>query len=241
MSATICGGDLETLGLPVGADGLRHVPNQFSSDSLWSYEIGGKNTFLDHRLQVDSSLFVINWKNIQQNVYLPSCGEQFTANLGQVQSRGGDIDVQFRPIDTLILGLTVAYTDARFTKSSCAGALSVRSERGAVRRHSRCLHRRGQRDAVSSRRRSSAKATVWSVRRGPSWRRAEKTFGEWGGHLPYVRVDYQFTNAQTALLPGQYDRNALYDTTIPGLPHDQESAAAGGLPLERLRRIAVRR
>src|SRR5450631_317655 len=112
---TICGQDLQTLGLPVGTDGLRHVPNGFSSDSLWSYEIGGKNTFLDHRLQIDSSLFVINWKNIQQNVYLPSCGEQFTANLGQVQSRGGDIDVQYRPIEPLTLGVTVAYTDARFT------------------------------------------------------------------------------------------------------------------------------
>src|SRR5450631_1916023 len=126
---TICGQDLQTLGLPVGTDGLRHVPNGFSSDSLWSYEIGGKNTFLDHRLQIDSSLFVINWKNIQQNVYLPSCGEQFTANLGQVQSRGGDIDVQYRPIEPLTLGVTVAYTDARFTKSSCAGVLRSEERR----------------------------------------------------------------------------------------------------------------
>jgi iron complex outermembrane receptor protein len=47
---------------------------------------------------------------------------------------------------------------------------------------------------------------------------AEKTFGEWNGHLPYVRADYQFTSAQTALLPGQDSSNALFDTTIPGLP-----------------------
>ena len=124
MSAPFAAATSRPWDFPSASDGLRHVPNQFASDSLWSYEIGGKNTFLDHRLQIDTSLFVINWKNIQQNVYLPSCGEQFTANLGQVQSRGGDIDVQFRPHRDADFGLTVAYTDARFTKSSCAGALS---------------------------------------------------------------------------------------------------------------------
>ena len=162
---TICGGDLETLGLLIGSDGLRHVPTQFASDSLWSYELGGKNTFLDHRLQIDTSLFVINWKNIQQNVYLPSCGEQFTANLGQVQSRGGDIDVQFRPIDTLMLGLTVAYTDARYQEllRRCA---PVRPERRSTRRHPRCVHGRRQ-QVPELRRRSSVRATAWSARRGP--------------------------------------------------------------------------
>ena len=82
---TICGADLQSLGLPLGSDGQRHVPGQYSSDSLWSYELGGKNTFLDHTLQVDWSVFWINWKNIQQNVYLPSCGEQFTG-----ESRAGE-------------------------------------------------------------------------------------------------------------------------------------------------------
>jgi len=43
-------------------------------------------------------LFYIDWKDIQQNVYLPSCGEQFTGNLGKVQSRGGDIEVLYRPV-----------------------------------------------------------------------------------------------------------------------------------------------
>ena len=213
----ICGGDLQTLGLPIGPDGARHVPAQFSSDSLWSYEIGGKNTFLDHRLQIDSSLFVINWKNIQQNVYLPSCGEQFTANLGQVQSRGGDVDVQFRALDTLTVGLTVAYTDARFTKSSCAGALQY--DPAAVRTDGTL----GACTGVVNGAATSAPQIVSKGNRlvGAPWTiiaSAEETFGDWKGHTPYARADYQFTNAQTAVLQGQSDRNALFDTTIPGLP-----------------------
>ncbi len=57
---------------------------------------------------------------------------------------------------------------------------------------------------------------------------AEKSFGEWNGRTPYARADYQFTNAQTALLPGQSDRNALYDTTIPGLPQTKNLQLRAG-------------
>jgi len=216
----ICGIDLQTLGLPIGADGMRHVPDSFSSDSLWSYELGGKNTLLDHRLQINSSLFLIYWKDIQQNVYLPSCGEQFTANLGQVQSRGGDIDMLFRPVDSLMLELTVAYTDARFTKSSCAGALQFDGSVG------RCT-------GVVNGLPSSAPPIVSEGDRlpGAAWSitvAAEKTFA-WQGRHPYVRVDYQFTNAQTALLPIQDTRNALFDATLPGLPQTKNLQLRAGL------------
>ena len=50
---------------------------------------------------------------------------------------------------------------------------------------------------------------------------AEKTFHEWKGRNPYVRADFQYTTRQPALLPGQDDRNALNDTTLPGLPVTQ--------------------
>ena len=83
---TICGSNLSCAR-------AHQAPGQYSSDSLWSYEIGSKNTFLDHTLQINASLFYIDWNNIQQNVYLPACGEQFTANLGKAKSEGGDIEM----------------------------------------------------------------------------------------------------------------------------------------------------
>jgi iron complex outermembrane recepter protein len=216
----ICGTDLATLGLPVSPDGMRHVPNSFSSDSLWSYEIGSKNTLLGRRLQINSSLFLIDWKNIQQNVYLPSCGEQFTANLGQVQSRGGDIDVLFRPIDTLTLELAVAYTDARFTRSSCAGVLHFAASAG------QCT---GTVNGVAL----SVPPIVSEGNRlpGAPWSitaAAEQSFA-WHERHPYVRVDYQFTTAQSALLPIQDARNALNDVSLPGLPQTRNLQLRAGL------------
>ena len=57
---------------------------------------------------------------------------------------------------------------------------------------------------------------------------AEQTFRDWNGHQPYIRADYQFTNAQTALLPGQDTHNALFDTTIPGLPQTKNLQLRAG-------------
>ena len=214
---TICNNDLASIGVPLGDDGNRHVPGQYRSDSLWSYEIGGKNSFLDHRLQIDSSLFVINWKNIQQDVYLPTCGEQFVANLGQVQSRGGDIDVQYRPIDPLTLGATVAYTDARFTKTSCAGTLSFNG--------SNC----GVNEATGGT--FSPIVSEGNRLLGAPWSfvaSAEYVFTAVNDKSPYLRADFQYQTKQTAQLPGQDAENGLNDTTIPGLPINKNLNLRGG-------------
>jgi outer membrane receptor protein involved in Fe transport len=199
---SICGSNLTSLG-------ISQVPGQFSSDSLWSYEIGSKNTFFDHTLQVDASLFYIDWSNIQQNVYLPACGEQFTANLGKAKSEGGDIEVIYKPINVLTLDVTAAYTDARLTKTSCAGSQAydaasfscISSAVGAV--PSRPIATDG--DALLG--------APWSFTGS-----AEYHLPEWQGRTPYVRVDFQHSTAQKSLLPGQDSNNALFDTTLPGLP-----------------------
>ena len=191
---TICGGDLETLGLSA-------APSEFASDNLWSYELGGKNTFLDHRLQINSSLFWIDWRNIQQNVYLPSCGEQFTANLGHVVSRGGDVDIQFKPVSSVFLQLTAAYTDAKFTRDSRAADNTAPIVSAGDR----------------------LPGAPWSFTLA-----AEKVFIDWSGYTPYIRADFQYTTAQTALLAGTDARNALTDVTIPGLPLTKDLQLRGG-------------
>ena len=44
-------------------------PSTYRSDSVWSYEIGQKARFLDHRLTVDTSLYYEDWSNIQLEAY----------------------------------------------------------------------------------------------------------------------------------------------------------------------------
>ena len=218
---TLCDANLQALGLPPGPGGSYQVPTAYSSDSLWSYEIGAKNSLLDRRLQVNSSLYIINWKNIQQNVYLPVCGEQFTANLGAVRSQGGEVEVTFKPTRSLTLGLTASYTDAKFTAASCAGVLTFDGTAcsGTVS---------GQ--AVSFAPTVSAGNALpispWSIMLSAEY----MTPLQWaGGRFGYFRADYQRTSPQSRLLPNQDDRNALFDTTLPGVPMTRNLQLRAGL------------
>jgi iron complex outermembrane receptor protein len=207
---SICQSNLTSLGLSV-------VPPQYSSDNLWSYEIGSKNTFLDHRLQINTSLFYIDWNNIQQNVYLPVCGEQFTANLGKAKSEGGDVEVLYRPVDALTFDLTAAYTDARLTKSSCAGTLTYDAASASC---------------TGGKLVASPIATNGDALLGAPWAftaSAEYHFPEWSARTPYARLDFQHSTAQKSLLPGQDDNNGLFDKTLPGLPVVNNLSLRAGL------------
>jgi iron complex outermembrane recepter protein len=214
-----CDGNLETLGLPIGPDGHPHVPGSYDSDSLWSYELGAKNSLMGHTLQINSSLFVIDWKNIQQNVYLPSCGEQFAANLGQVRSQGGDIDVTYKPIQPLTLGLTVAYTDAKYTQASCAGTLAAQG--------SSCYDAAtGNSYAPIVSEGNRLLGAPWTFLASAEYAAPLPAFA---GRIAYLRLDYQHTTAQTSLIPGLDNRNALFDDSVPGLPTTQDLSLRAGL------------
>ncbi len=213
-----CDGDLTRFGLPVGADGHPHVPGGFSSDSLWSYEIGAKNTLFGRTLQINSSLFVINWDKIQQQVYLPSCGEQFFANLGKVQSRGGDIDVTWKPIQPLTLDLKVAYTDARYTQASCAGVLAYTGVGLGCGAAGSVAPIVAEGDRLP--------AAPWSFMTSAEYATA---FDALGGRTAYVRADYQRTTAQTALTPALDYHTNNFDTTVPGLPMTTDLSLRAGL------------
>ncbi|MGD0490041.1 MAG: TonB-dependent receptor [Steroidobacteraceae bacterium] len=206
----ICGGSLSAIG-------VSQVPGQFSSDSLWSYEIGSKNAFFEHTLQINASLFYIDWTNIQQNVYLPTCGEQFTANLGKAKSEGGDIEILYRPITQLTFDLTAAYTDARLTKTSCAGTLTYDAAIDS------CTG-----GGLAAR----PIATNGDALLGAPWAftaSGEYHFPEWAGRAPYFRLDFQHSTAQHSLLQGQDPNNGLFDTTLPGLPVVNNLSARAGL------------
>src|SRR5579859_1807637 len=58
-------------------------PTSYNSDSVWSYEVGTKDRFLDRKLQVSASGYYIRWFGIQQAFYVPVCGNQFTTNAGE--------------------------------------------------------------------------------------------------------------------------------------------------------------
>jgi iron complex outermembrane receptor protein len=110
ISASLCGADLKTLG-------LSSVPDSYQSDSLWTYEVGSKNQFLDRRLTLNATAYYTDWSQIQQTVNLPTCGFAYTGNVGAATVRGGELGGQYRFAPGLVAGGGVNYADAQITQT----------------------------------------------------------------------------------------------------------------------------
>ena len=94
--------------------GLTSVPSTYESDSLWSYELGAKDSLFDNRLSFQTSVYYIDWSGIQTTVNLPSCGAFYTANRGKAISQGFDFQVAAILMEGLKVSANVGYTDAYY-------------------------------------------------------------------------------------------------------------------------------
>ena len=97
------------------------TPVSYGPDSLWSIEIGAKNQMLDARLQLNTSVFRIFWRNVQTQIPDPGCGFGYTANAGGATSSGFDFGAQATLTDRVRLNLTAAYARARYTQTVYLG------------------------------------------------------------------------------------------------------------------------
>jgi len=185
----------------LGAIGLSQVPRSYDSDSVLSYEIGGKSYFDEHRFLLNASAYAIDWRNIQQNVPLPACGFQFTANLGKALITGFDLQAQIDLGNSLAVGATMGYTDARYTQT-------VRLSPTAA-----SLVQDGDHIA------------------GSPWTVALFTQSEFTvfAQSAYARADYQYLAKQDDAVPNQDSRNGSYQLWFPSAPMQSNATLRMGL------------
>jgi iron complex outermembrane recepter protein len=179
------------------------VPENVAPDWVWQYEIGAKNTLLERRLQLNVSVYYLQWSNIQQSLYLP-CGVNFSANLGEAVGKGGELSLTWIATNDLTIGFTGAYTDTAYTEVVTLPGFG------------------GSYTAV--RPGDHLPASPWNLDAN-----AEYVWNAFAKH-PYIRADYQFATAQHSLTAYQDPANApLADPTIPGLPEIRMLSVRGGL------------
>jgi iron complex outermembrane recepter protein len=89
----------------------------YTSDKLWSYEVGGKLKAWNGRLTVDADAFYINWTNIQTLQPIPGTPFLINGNSGAAVSRGLELQTALIPFRGLTIGVNGAYTDAHFTET----------------------------------------------------------------------------------------------------------------------------
>jgi hypothetical protein len=92
----------------------------YQPDTVWNYELGTKVEFLDRKLSIDLAAYRIDWKNVQQAVDDPGCGYLFVANVGSARSKGVEAEINFKPIESLLLSASGSYDHAEFTSIDAA-------------------------------------------------------------------------------------------------------------------------
>lgn len=154
--------------------GLTEAPATYDADSVWSYELGSKNRLFSNRVQLEASVFRIDWTDRQSVVPLASCGQTFTANLGKVRSEGFDLSFQVQATSNLSVSGAVGYVNARYVEEIASGGRFI-----------------------------AKKGTPIGDRRWSASLSGEYTFNVLD-HDAYVRADYQYQSAQPERDPTIY-------------------------------------
>jgi len=111
------GGNAEIPNTSGPCDGQPQVPATYSPDTVHAVELGAKDTLLGEHVQINTSVFYNQWKNIQQYVS-ESCGPYaYGTNAGDAISDGFDLALRTILTDQLRFDLNVGYVNAYYSKS----------------------------------------------------------------------------------------------------------------------------
>ena len=92
------------------------TPTSWDSDELWNYELGSHSVLMDGLLQIDASVFYIDWKDIQVRLVRPD-NLTYGTNAGTARSRGVEFAAAIRPIDPLTFTTNLTYLDSELTET----------------------------------------------------------------------------------------------------------------------------
>ncbi len=100
----------------------------FKEETATAYEIGIKSDWLENRLRLNGSVFFYDRKDVQmnasqQNGSVVSIGR--LQNIGDVEAKGAELDLTWLPADSLMLRLSLGYTDSEVTDSDFVVTRSI--------------------------------------------------------------------------------------------------------------------
>lgn len=93
----------------------------YESEKADSYELGYKGEFMDGRMRINASAYLIKSTQVQLTTAVATGAGAVTSiatNQGDAETKGFEIDIQAAPTENLTLQLGYSYTDAKFT-SGC--------------------------------------------------------------------------------------------------------------------------
>ncbi len=184
---------------------ISSTPAAYQSDTVTSYETGARDRLFDGKLTTAVSVFHATWDRIQQSNYLPSCGFQYTANLGAAVSDGFDLNANFAIAHAFTITLSLGYTDARYSQTTCTGPSASAP----------ILSRKG--DLLGTPR--------WSVALG-----AQYDF-VLGDEPTFIRLDYSYASTDPRAIPARDPQTTSYDRYLTRQPETHYLSARAGASL----------
>lgn len=113
------GGTNQPLPVSCGESG----PLTFDSDSVWTYQLGEKSSWLDDRLVVNLTAYLNDWENVQTNRELDECSYLYTTNGGKIRGHGLELESKAQLTDQLLFTL-----NASWNKTEANGDLRFASQ-----------------------------------------------------------------------------------------------------------------
>ncbi|HEY2179675.1 MAG TPA: TonB-dependent receptor [Caulobacteraceae bacterium] len=179
-------------------------PTSYNSDSVWSFEVGTKDRFLDRRLSLSGSAYYIGWSNIQQAILVTSCAIMYTTNVGSAQSKGFDLQGQWRATDNLDLELAVGYTHSTYSQSAYDNTGALLANKG-----------------------DSLDVVPWSVTLG-----AQYNFHLFD-RPAFIRADYEFNSRRNIPITSEDPATVYYDPGLVPNPATNLVSLRAGMSLSK--------
>jgi iron complex outermembrane receptor protein len=93
-------------------------PKSYGPELNWTYELGVKSNLLDHRLQLDGDVFLINATNDQVTGPTGSLGVYSTVNAGSLNTPGVEVSAEYLVVPGVKVTAGVNYDDPKFGNNS---------------------------------------------------------------------------------------------------------------------------
>jgi iron complex outermembrane receptor protein len=117
-------------GFPQNSNTLESAPYwpTLKPDKLYNYEIGAKGDFLDKRVSLDSALYYIDWRDVQQTLQVPIGNGVYGAapiNGQGASGLGVDLAVTTRPVEGLDIGMNFGWNNLTLNSAIYAGSILI--------------------------------------------------------------------------------------------------------------------
>ncbi len=115
-----------SVGNNTNADGQPGFVVPFDKEQLWNYEVGFKGQSMGGAMQLNGSLFFLDWKDLQMESFrflttgdLSSNFEQ-TINIGSAEALGVEIELLVAATERITLSSSLGYLDTEITSDTVA-------------------------------------------------------------------------------------------------------------------------